>query len=126
MAYKWIALSNTTVGVLLATINQSIVIISLPAIFRGVGVDPLAPDNTSYLLWMLMGYLLRGAGGHARTARRHARPGPHLQPRLRGVHRLLGAAVGRSALRAVRSGLADRLAGRAGRRRGDADGQLDR
>src|SRR4029453_9471536 len=61
MAYKWIALSNTTVGVLLATINQSIVIISLPAIFRGVGLDPLAPGNTSYLLWMLMGYLLVSA-----------------------------------------------------------------
>jgi EmrB/QacA subfamily drug resistance transporter len=61
LAYKWIALSNTTVGVLLATINQSIVIISLPAIFRGVGLDPLAPGNTSYLLWMLMGYLLVSA-----------------------------------------------------------------
>jgi hypothetical protein len=51
MAYKWIALSNTTLWVLLATINQSIVIISLPAIFRGVGLDPLASGNTSYLLW---------------------------------------------------------------------------
>jgi len=61
MAYKWIALSNTTLGVLLATINQSIVIISLPAIFRGIGLDPLAPGNTSYLLWMLMGYLLVSA-----------------------------------------------------------------
>ena len=61
MAYKWIALSNTTLGVLIATINQSIVIISLPAIFRGIGLDPLAPGNTSYLLWMLMGYLLVSA-----------------------------------------------------------------
>jgi MFS family permease len=61
MAYKWIALSNTTLGILLATVNQSIVIISLPAIFRGVGLDPLAPGNTSYLLWMLMGYLLVSA-----------------------------------------------------------------
>ena len=61
MAYKWIALSNTTLGVLLATVNQSIVIISLPAIFRGIGLDPLAPGNTSYLLWMLMGYLLVSA-----------------------------------------------------------------
>src|SRR6266566_1964865 len=61
MAYKWIALSNTTLGMLLATVNQSIVIISLPAIFRGVGLDPLAPGNTSYLLWMLMGYLLVAA-----------------------------------------------------------------
>jgi MFS family permease len=61
MAYKWIALSNTTLGILLATVNQSIVIISLPAIFRGIGLDPLAPGNTGYLLWMLMGSLLVSA-----------------------------------------------------------------
>ncbi|MDT7598985.1 MAG: hypothetical protein QOK26_1062, partial [Pseudonocardiales bacterium] len=53
--YKWIALSNTTVGMLLATVNSSIVLISLPAIFRGIGLDPLAPGNFSYLLWMIMG-----------------------------------------------------------------------
>lgn len=57
-AYKWVALSNTTLGVLMATINSSIVIISLPAIFRGIQLDPLAPGNVSYLLWMLMGFLL--------------------------------------------------------------------
>ena len=56
--YKWVALSNTTLGVLMATINASIVIISLPAIFRGIGLDPLAPGNVGYLLWMLMGFLL--------------------------------------------------------------------
>ncbi len=56
--YKWVALSNTTVGMFLATINSSIVLISLPAIFRGVGLDPLAQGNGSYLLWMLMGFLL--------------------------------------------------------------------
>src|SRR5262249_18203634 len=56
--YKWVALSNTTVGMFLATINSSIVLISLPAIFRGVGLNPLAPGNGSYLLWMLMGFLL--------------------------------------------------------------------
>ncbi|HOW95642.1 MAG TPA: MFS transporter, partial [Mycolicibacterium fallax] len=56
--YKWVVLSNTTVGTLLATINASIVLISLPAIFRGIGLDPLAPANVSYLLWMLMGYLV--------------------------------------------------------------------
>ena len=56
--YKWIALSNTTLGMLLATINASIVLISLPAIFRGIGLNPLAPGNVSYLLWMLMGYLV--------------------------------------------------------------------
>jgi MFS family permease len=56
--YKWIALSNTTLGTLLATINSSIVLISLPAIFKGIKVDPLSPGNVSYLLWMLMGYML--------------------------------------------------------------------
>jgi MFS family permease len=56
--YKWVALSNTTVGMFLATINSSIVLISLPAIFRGIGLDPLAPGNGAYLLWMLMGFLL--------------------------------------------------------------------
>ncbi|MBB4852648.1 MFS family permease [Mycobacteroides chelonae] len=59
--YKWVALSNTTLGVLLATINSSIVLISLPAIFRGIGLNPLAAANVSYLLWMLMGYLLASA-----------------------------------------------------------------
>jgi MFS family permease len=56
--YKWIALSNTTLGVLMATLDASIVIISLPAIFRGIGLDPLAPGNIGYLLWMILGYLL--------------------------------------------------------------------
>jgi MFS family permease len=59
--YKWIALSNTTLGTLLATINSSIVLISLPAIFRGIGLNPLAARNVSYLLWMLMGYLVVSA-----------------------------------------------------------------
>jgi MFS family permease len=60
-SYRWVALSNTTLGMLLVTINSSIVIISLPAIFRGIGLDPLGPGNVSYLLWMLMGYLLATA-----------------------------------------------------------------
>jgi MFS family permease len=59
--YKWLALSNTTIGILAATVNGSIVIISLPAIFRGIHLDPLTPGNISYLLWMLMGYLLVSA-----------------------------------------------------------------
>src|SRR2546423_10330572 len=59
--YKWVALSNTTLGMLLATVNASIVIISLPAIFNGIRLDPLAPGNVSYLLWMLMGFLLVSA-----------------------------------------------------------------
>lgn len=56
--YKWIALSNTTLGVLMASINSSIVIISLPAIFRGINLNPLEPGNINYLLWILMGYLV--------------------------------------------------------------------
>jgi MFS family permease len=56
--YKWVALSNTTLGVLMATINASIVIISLPAIFDGIKLDPLAAGNVSYLLWTLMGFLV--------------------------------------------------------------------
>ena len=56
--YKWVALSNTTLGITMATIDASIVIIAMPAIFRGIGLDPLAPGNVTYLLWMIMGYLL--------------------------------------------------------------------
>ncbi|MFI6997652.1 MFS transporter [Nocardia sp. NPDC050175] len=59
--YKWIVLTNTTLGVLLTAINSSIVLISLPAIFRGVGLNPLDAGNVGYLLWMLMGYLLATA-----------------------------------------------------------------
>ena len=59
--YKWLALSNTTLGMLAATVNASIVIISLPAIFRGIKLNPLTPGNVSYLLWMLMGYLVVSA-----------------------------------------------------------------
>jgi MFS family permease len=58
MDYKWVALSNTTLGMLLATINSSILLIALPDIFRGIGIDPLAPGNTSYLLWMILGFMV--------------------------------------------------------------------
>jgi MFS family permease len=58
IAYKWIALSNTTLGVLIVTINSSILLIALPDIFRGIKLNPLAPGNTSYFLWMLTGFLL--------------------------------------------------------------------
>ena len=54
--YKWIALSNTTVGVLMASINGNIILISLPAIFRGMNVNPLSSQGSAYMLWMLMGY----------------------------------------------------------------------
>jgi MFS family permease len=56
--YKWVALSNTTLGMLMATVNSSIILIALPDIFRGIGLNPLAPGNVSYLLWMLMGFLV--------------------------------------------------------------------
>ncbi|HEY4346828.1 MAG TPA: MFS transporter [Gaiellaceae bacterium] len=56
--YKWVALSNTTLGMLIASINSSILLIALPDIFRGIGVDPLKPGNTSYLLWLILGFLI--------------------------------------------------------------------
>ncbi len=56
--YKWTALSNTTLGMFMAALDASIVLISLPAIFRGIHLDPLQPSNIGYLLWMLMGYLV--------------------------------------------------------------------
>jgi MFS family permease len=56
--YKWVALTNTTLGMLMATINASILLIALPDIFRGIQIDPLAPGNTSYLLWLILGFLV--------------------------------------------------------------------
>jgi MFS family permease len=56
--YKWVALSNTTLGMLVATINSSILLIALPDIFRGIGINPLAPGNTSYLLWLILGFMV--------------------------------------------------------------------
>ena len=56
LEYKWVVLINTTIGMLMAAINQTIVLISLPAIFSGLHVDPLAPGQSGLLLWMLMGY----------------------------------------------------------------------
>jgi MFS family permease len=57
-SYKWMALSNVTVGVLLATIDSSIMLIAMPEIFRGIALDPLKPGNTFYLLWMILGFLI--------------------------------------------------------------------
>ena len=56
--YKWIALSNTTLGILMVTINQSILLISLPALFRGIKLNPLQSSNTSYFLWVFLGFIL--------------------------------------------------------------------
>jgi MFS family permease len=56
--YKWIALSNTTLAILLATLDASITLIAMPDIFRGIHLDPLVPANSFYLLWMILGYLV--------------------------------------------------------------------
>jgi MFS family permease len=56
--YKWIALSNATLGVLLATLDVSITLIAMPDIFRGIHLDPLVPANSFYLLWMILGYMV--------------------------------------------------------------------
>src|ERR1035438_7884955 len=56
--YKWIALLISTLGMLMATIDSSIVLIALPDVFRGIGIDPLEPGNTFYLLWMILGFLV--------------------------------------------------------------------
>jgi MFS family permease len=57
-AYKWIAFSNTTLAVLLATLDASITLIAMPDIFRGIHLDPLRPGNSFYLLWMVLGYMV--------------------------------------------------------------------
>src|SRR3954451_10891343 len=59
--YKWIALSNTTLGVLMATVNSSILLIAMPDIFSGIKIDPLAPGKTNYLLWMILRFLIVAA-----------------------------------------------------------------
>ena len=56
--YKWLVLTNTTIGVLLATLDSSIMLIAMPDIFRGIKLNPLAPGNTFYLLWMILGFLI--------------------------------------------------------------------
>ena len=85
--YKWVALSNTTLGMLAATVNASIVIIALPAIFRGIHLNPLQASNISYLLWMLMGYLVVSAVLVVTLGRlgRHLRPGQDVQRGLRDL-----------------------------------------
>ena len=56
--YKWIALTNVTLGILLATIDGTITLIAMPDIFTGIHLDPLAPGNSFYLLWLLLGFLI--------------------------------------------------------------------
>ena len=59
--YKWIALSNTTLAVLLATLDVSITLIAMPDIFRGIHLNPLVASNSFYLLWMILGYMIVGS-----------------------------------------------------------------
>src|SRR5271155_5843083 len=56
--YKWVVLSNTTLGMLMATIDMSIMLIALPDIFRGIHLDPLKPGNSFYLLWMILSFMI--------------------------------------------------------------------
>src|SRR5580692_3234107 len=56
--YKWIVLTNTTIGMLMATIDMSIMLIALPDIFRGIGIDPLLPKNRFFLLWMILSFMV--------------------------------------------------------------------
>ena len=122
--YKWVVLSNTTLGMLLASINASIVLISLPAIFRGIGLNPLAPSNVSYLLWMLMGYLVVTAVLVVFFGRLGDMFG---RVRIYNLGlRCLHVRCDRPVLRPLpprrRSAVADRLAGATGRRWRDVDG----
>jgi hypothetical protein len=79
----------------LSPINQSIVIVAMPPILRGIHLNPLVPANTSHVLWILLGFMvvMGDPRRQPRARRRHVRPGPHVRPRLRGVHGRLGAAV---------------------------------
>ena len=54
--YKWVVLSNTTLGMLMTTLNSSILLIALPDVFRGIHLNPMLPGNSVYLLWMIVGY----------------------------------------------------------------------
>ena len=56
--YKWVVLSNTTLGVLMATIDTSIMLIALPDIFRGIHINPLTPENSFYLLLMILSFMV--------------------------------------------------------------------
>ena len=117
--YKWVALSNTTLGMLIATINSSIILIALPDIFRGIHMDPLQPGNTSYLLWLILGFLVVMAVLLVSLGRLGdiLRPRADVQPRLRGLHRLLDPALADLDARQLRRALADPDARRARRRR---------
>ncbi len=56
VAYKWVVLSNTTIGALMASINGTILLISIPVIFRGLNVNPFNASSFEILIWLLLGY----------------------------------------------------------------------
>ena len=117
--YKWIALSNATLAVLLATLDGSITIIAMPDIFRGIHLDPLVPGEL-VLPAVDDPRLPRGdqrPDRQPRAARRHGRPRADLQPRLRDLHGRLAAAGHRLDGRPGRRRVPDRLPDRAGHRR---------
>ncbi|AGJ63884.1 MFS transporter [Saccharolobus islandicus] len=57
--YKWIALSNTSLGAFMGFMNANVVLIALPAIFRGININPF--NSFQYLLWILFGYSIVSA-----------------------------------------------------------------
>jgi EmrB/QacA subfamily drug resistance transporter len=57
-SYKWVVLSNTTMAMLIVSVNQTIVLVALPAIFAGLHSDPLGHNEASYLLWLTNGYTI--------------------------------------------------------------------
>ena len=124
--YKWMALFISTLGMLMATIDGSIVLIALPDIFRGIGLDPLEPGNTFYLLWMILGFLVitsvlvvsLGRMGDIYGRVRTYNLG------LRRVHLLLVDVEHHLDDRPCRRGLADHHAHLPGRGGGHAHGQL--
>ena len=126
--YKWVALSNTTLGMLMATINASILLIALPDIFRGIGIDPLAPGNTSYLLWLILGFMVVMAVLLVSLGRLG-----DIYGRVRMFNLgfavftvVLDPALGHLDARQRRRAVADPDAGRAGRRRRAAVRELER
>ena len=125
--YKWIALSNTTLGILMVTINQSILLISLPALFRGINLNPLVP--VEHLVLPLGVHGLHSGhgrtGGQPRPRRRHLRPGQDVQPGLRRLHGVLDPALGDLHAGRGRRAVDHHHARVPGRRRRDAVRQLD-
>ncbi len=124
--YKWLVLTNTTLGVFMAMLDSSIVMISLPDIFRGIKLNPLAPANFSYLLWMLMGYGLVAAILVVTLGRIGDIFGrvQDVQPRLRRLHAGVHRAVVHLEHRAGRRHRDHRVPHDPGDRRRDAHGQL--